>query len=142
MTTDRELGTPAEALLSDGEIFMVTRRCIDAWNRGDAAATAATYTDDVVYRDPKIVGLLEGGDALLRYLRKFFDVWSTDFVVTDERRIAGENAQLCMWDVVMTHRSSGRSTTISGMDLCVVRGGQLSRDEAFMDTLPLEALKA
>jgi ketosteroid isomerase-like protein len=102
---------------------------------------AATYTDDVIYRDPRIRGLLHGNGELRRYLSKFFAVWDVRFTVTDERRIVGENAQLCMWDCEFTHRTTGRSVTLAGMDLCEVRGGQLSRDEAFMDTLPLEGIK-
>jgi len=128
-------------LYTNEYIFDVTRHCIDEWNRGDLDATLATYTGDVIYKDPKIRGRLHGNAELRRYLEKFFRVWTTTFVVTDEQRIVGENAQVCMWDCEMTHRGTGRSCVLSGMDLCVVNGEQLSRDEAFMDTLPLEELK-
>ena len=38
--------------------------------------------------------------------------------------------------------AGGETITIHGMDICEVRGTQLSRDEAYMDTLPLTELMA
>jgi hypothetical protein len=132
---------PPTELYSDEHIFHTTRTCIDAWNAGDLEWTLSTYTNDVSYRDPKIRGVLNSNADLRRYLDKFFKVWGMTFTVTDERRIAGENSQLCMWDCAFVHLPSGREVTISGMDLCVVRGDQLSTDHAFMDTLPLERVR-
>ncbi|WP_052665843.1 nuclear transport factor 2 family protein [Nitriliruptor alkaliphilus] len=139
MNSDGTEGPPS--LMSDEEVFAATRRCIDAWHTLDVATTLASYTEDVVYRDPKTRGFIVGHDQLGRYLDVFFRVWDMRFHIIDERRLAGQNGQLCMWDVEATHRRTGRSTTISGMDLCLVEDGRLSRDEAFMDTLPLETLK-
>jgi ketosteroid isomerase-like protein len=126
--------------LTDEQIFKATRDCIEAWNSLDLEATLATYTDDVVYRDPKTRGKIHGKDALRRYLTKFFAVWDMQFTVVEEHRLAGQDAQLCMWDCEIRHRAGGAPITVSGMDICGVRGTQLCRDEAFMDTLPLEAL--
>jgi ketosteroid isomerase-like protein len=126
--------------LTDAQIFRATRDCIHAWNSLDLEATLATYTDDVVYRDPRTRGRIHGKADLRRYLSKFLKVWDMQFTVVEEHRLVGQDAQLCMWDCRIRHRSGADSITLSGMDICGVRGGRLSRDEAFMDTLPLEAL--
>lgn len=128
-------------MLTDQEIFKATRDCIAAWNTLDLEGTLATYTDDVVYRDPKTAGKIIGKDALRSYLRKFFKVWDMQFRVTEEYRLAGLDGQLVMWDCDITARAGGETRTVSGMDICMVRNGQLSRDEAFMDTSVLAVLR-
>ncbi|WP_067904366.1 nuclear transport factor 2 family protein [Nocardia vaccinii] len=130
-----------ESLLSDEEIFGATLRCIEAWNTLDVEKTLATYTDDVDYRDPATRGAIKGKDDLRRYLRKFFEVWDMQFRVVEDRRIAGANAQVCVWDVEITPRNgSGPAVVQRGMDMIHVRGDQLSRDHAFMDRLTLPKL--
>ena len=128
-------------MLTDQEIFKATRNCIDAWHTLDVEKTLATYTDDVIYRDPKTSGKILGKDALRSYLRKFFKVWDMRFTVTEEHRLAGLDGQLVMWDCDITSRASGEMKTVSGMDICMVRDGQLSRDEAYMDTAVLSLLR-
>jgi steroid delta-isomerase-like uncharacterized protein len=132
---------PSETLLSDAEIFAVTKRCIDAWNSLDLEATLATYSDDVVYRDPGSGEQINGKADLRRYLAKFFETWNMQFRVLEDRRIAGADAQVCLWEVDVTRAGGdGRSITVMGMDIIHVRNGQLTRDEAFVDRLPLQEL--
>ena len=129
-------------MLKDHEIYKATRDCIAAWNTSlDLEATLATYTDDVVYRDPKTNGKIVGKDALRSYLRKFFRVWDMQFRVTEEHRLAGLDGQLVMWDCDISARAGGEMRTVSGMDICMVRGSQLCRDEAYMDTSVLALLR-
>jgi uncharacterized protein (TIGR02246 family) len=128
-------------MLTDQQIFKATRDCIAAWNTLDLEATLATYTDDVVYRDPKTSGKIIGKDALRSYLRKFFQVWDMQFRVTEEYRLVGLDGQLVMWDCDITALDGGETKTVSGMDICIVRGHQLARDEAYMDTSVLSLLR-
>ncbi|MEZ2391917.1 nuclear transport factor 2 family protein [bacterium RCC_150] len=125
-------------LLSDQDIFAATQNCIDAWNTLDLETTLATYTDDVVYNDPACRGRIHGKDDLRRYLRKFMQKWDMQFRVLEDRRIEGANAQVCLWEADIRLRDSdGPTITQAGMDIIHVRDGQLSRDEAFMDRLPM-----
>lgn len=128
-------------LLSDEAIFAATRHCIDMWHTLDVEKTLSTYTDDVIYSDPKIKGVINGKDDLRRYLTRFFRVWDMNFRIVEERRLAGMNGQLCRWECDIQHRKGGPRIMIPGMDVVEVRGEQLSRDQAFMDTLPLMELK-
>ncbi|QTI69033.1 nuclear transport factor 2 family protein [Gordonia polyisoprenivorans] len=131
---------PTEQLLSDEEIFAATKRCIEAWNSLDVEATLQTYTEDVDYRDPAATGTIQGRERLRRYLTKFFKVWDMQFRVLEDRRIAGANAQVCVWEVDITPRDGSAPTiTEGGMDLIHVRGNQLSRDHAYMDRLTMTA---
>ncbi len=127
-----------EVLLSDEEIFGATLNCIAAWNTLDLETTLATYTDDVVYQDPGTRGRIYGKDDLRRYLTKFMRKWEMTFRVLEDRRIEGANAQVCLWEVDIRQRGGdGPTLTQPGMDIIHVRDGQLSRDEAFMDRLPM-----
>ncbi|HZP15826.1 MAG TPA: nuclear transport factor 2 family protein [Nocardioides sp.] len=130
--------TSNETLLSDAEIFAATKNCIEAWNTLDLENTLATYTDDVVYQDPGTQGQIHGKADLRRYLTKFLQKWDMRFRVIEDRRIVGADAQVCLWEVDIRLRDgSGAMITQPGMDIIHVRGGQLSRDEAFMDRLPM-----
>ncbi len=128
-------------MLTDQEIYSATRNCIAAWNTLDLEATLATYTDDVIYRDPKTSGKIIGKADLRRYLTKFMKVWNMQFRVIEEHRLAGLDGQLVMWDCDISAAEGGETRTVTGMDICMVRGGQLCRDEAFMDTSVLAALR-
>lgn len=128
-------------MLTDQEIYDATRNCIAAWNTLDLEATLATYTDDVIYRDPKTSGKIIGKDDLRRYLTKFMKVWNMQFRVVEEYRLAGLDGQLVIWDCDIAARAGGEVRTVAGMDICMVRGTQLCRDEAFMDTSILAALR-
>lgn len=126
--------------LSDEEIFAATRKCIEAWNSLDVEAVLETYTDDVVYRDSGTDGTIEGKERLRRYLTKFMSVWDMQFQVLEDRRIAGADAQVCIWNVDIRRRGTdGPTVTQMGMDIIHVRGDQLSRDEAFMDRVAMKA---
>ncbi len=129
-------------MMTDKEVFQATRNCIAAWNSLDLKATLATYTDDVVYRDPKTQGKIIGKPALTAYLTKFFRVWNMQFRVIEERRIVDMDGQLCMWECDISLRDGGETKTVTGMDICVARGTQLCRDEAFMDTTVLAQLRS
>lgn len=130
--------TSSETLLRDEEIFAATANCIAAWNSLDLEATLATYTDDVVYSDPGTCGRIHGKDDLRRYLTKFLEKWDMQFRVLEDRRLDGANAQVCLWEVDIRLRDGdGPRITVPGMDIIHVRDGQLSRDEAFMDRLPM-----
>lgn len=130
-----------EKLLSDDEIFKATANCIAAWNTLDVEKTLATYSEDVVYQDPGTHRQIIGKPALRKYLTRFFQVWDMVFHVIEDRRIAGANAQVCMWTVdIKRHGTDGPTVSCPGMDIIHVRDGQLTRDEAFMDRLPMQIL--
>ena len=129
-------------MLTDQEIFQATRRCIDAWNTLDLEATLETYTDDVVYCDPKTGKRIIGKAHLRRYLAKFFVRWDMQFEVTEEYRLEGLDGQAVLWNCAIRRREGGPWRHVRGMDICMVRGRQLCRDEAYMDTDVLRALMA
>ncbi len=129
-------------MLSDQQIFQATRHCIDMWNTLDLEATLGTYTDDVIYCDPKTGRRIIGKDNLRRYLRKFFERWDMQFEVTEEYRLEGQDGQAVLWNCAIRRREGGPTRMVRGMDICMVRGHQLCRDEAYMDTNVLTRLMA
>ncbi|MFJ9562864.1 nuclear transport factor 2 family protein [Streptomyces fuscichromogenes] len=127
------------ALLRDEEIFAATRRCVDAWNSLDLEAILGTYAEDVVYQDSGSNGRILGKAALRRYLTKFLKMWDMRFAITEERRIAGADAQVCLWTVEV-RRQDGQGDVVktTGVDIIHVNeAGELSRDEAYIDRVAL-----
>ena len=128
---------------SDEGIFAATLRCIEAWNTLDLEAVLATYSEDVVYQDSGSGGVIHGKAALRDYLLKFLRVWDMQFTVTEDRRIAGADAQVCLWDVAIRRRDrrGGEVIHTSGIDIIHINErGELSRDEAYIDRVPMQAL--
>jgi ketosteroid isomerase-like protein len=127
-------------MLTDEEVFAATRNCIEMWNTLDVEKTLSSYTDDVSYFDPGVKGHIRGKDELRRYLTRFFRVWEMQFRVLEDRRLAGMDGQVCLWEVDVRRVGGDKKVTVRGMDLIEVRGNQLCRDEAFMDRQALQEL--
>ncbi len=129
-------------LLGDGEIFALTERCITAWNDGDPEAILSTYSDDVVYRDPALDRPILGKADLRRYVGAFLRAWDMRFDVTENRRLAGADAQVCLWLARVRRRDgTGPTVTVPGIEIIHIREGLLCRDEGYMDLAPLLPLR-
>jgi uncharacterized protein (TIGR02246 family) len=55
------------------QVVPVTKKDVDAWNNNDAAALAATYTDDAVHVTPG--GPIYGREAIEKYFADRFQKW-------------------------------------------------------------------
>jgi ketosteroid isomerase-like protein len=127
-------------MLTDEQIFAATRNCIEMWNTLDVEKALSSYTDDVLYFDPGVKGYIRGKDELRRYLTRFFRLWEMQFRVLEDRRLAGMDGQVCLWEVDVRRVGGDKQVTVRGMDIIEVRGNQLCRDEAFMDRQALQEL--
>ena len=113
---------------------------IAAWNAHDVEAVVACYTDDVVYIDPNTRGAVEGANALRRYLTKLFDRWEMHWTVKELFPLADEDGSAALWRASLTNRATGRTAEIDGMDLVLIEGGRVRRNEVYYDRVALAAL--
>ncbi len=113
---------------------------LDAWTSQDVERVVSLYTEDVRYRDPNTRGYVEGRDALRRYLRKLFDAWQMTWHEREVFDLDGTDGVAFLWHA--TFRRPGKDLVVEadGMDLALLRGDQLARNEVYFDRAVLAPL--
>src|ERR1700689_2042384 len=93
------------------EARMITHRFAEAAARGDGAAMAALFAEDVTYHTPTLTADLPGKELTLRYLavgtRIVDDLDYTDEVSDDERLIL-------FWKGILDRREISGATVLAG----------------------------
>lgn len=115
-------------------------RAIEAWNRQDVEEVVACYTDDVVYVDPNTRGPVEGADAMRRYLTKLFGRWQMHWTVKEIFALADADGSAARWHASLTSRATGNTAEVEGIDLIIIEGDKIKRDEVYYDRVPLAAV--
>lgn len=108
-------------------------RFLDAWNAQDVERVTACYTEDVRYRDPNTRGHVEGHEALRRYLRKLFAAWQMSWASREVFELAGGDGVAFLWRATFRQPGGGPVVEADGMDLAVLRGDLLARNEVYFD---------
>ncbi len=115
-------------------------RFLAAWNSQDVERVVATYTEDVHYRDPNTRGHVEGRDAMRRYLRKLFAAWQMTWAQREIFQLAGTDGVAFLWHATFRRHGGSQVVEADGMDLALVRGEQLARNEVYFDRAVLAPL--
>ena len=116
---------------------------LDAWNSQEVDRVVGVYTDDVTYLDPNTRGAVEGSDALRRYLTKLFAVWEMHWAFV-EGYVAGADEDTCTvkWHATLRRAGGSERIEVDGMDLVVVEGDRIKRNEVYFDRAVLAPLLA
>jgi ketosteroid isomerase-like protein len=122
------------------QLIAMSEGLLDAWNRQDVEAVVACYTDDVVYVDPNTRGAVEGADAMRRYLRKLFDRWEMHWSLREVFPLADVDGSATLWHA--SFRKPGGELTVEadGMDLVILDGERVKRNEVYFDRAVLAPL--
>jgi len=115
-------------------------RFLAAWNQQDVDQVLACYTDDVRYRDPNTRGDVLGHEALRRYLTRLFAGWQMTWARREVFDLAGGSGVAFLWRATFRRGDDPRVVEIDGMDLAVVRGDRLERNEVYFDRSALQPL--
>lgn len=110
---------------------------LSAWNRQDVEQVVACYTEDCIYRDPNTRGAVEGRAALTRYLTRLFRDWRMHWSLREFFPFADGSGGAFLWDARLTPATGGTSRAVSGMDLVLLRGEHLARNEVYFDRMAL-----
>jgi len=113
---------------------------LDAWNSHDVERVVACYTDDVRYRDPNTRGHVEGCDALRRYLRKLFAGWQMTWAAREIFELRDADGGAFLWRATFRRPGGTLVVEADGMDLAVLRGARLARNEVYFDRALLAPL--
>lgn len=114
----------------------------DAWNSQDVEAVLDRYTEDVVYRDPNTRGAIEGRDAMRRYLTKLFSRWQMHWATRDSFLFGETDGIAVLWRATLQPLGSDRKVEIDGMDLVLMDGDKVRRNEVYFDRAALAELFA
>ena len=120
----------------------LTTRFLDAWNSQDVERVVTCYTEDVRYRDPNTRGDVEGRDAMRRYLRKLFASWQMTWARREVFELASTPGVAFLWHATFRRPGGAEMIEADGMDLVVLRGDQLVRNEVYFDRAVLAPLLA
>jgi ketosteroid isomerase-like protein len=106
---------------------------LEAWTSQDVERVLDCYTKDVRYHDPNTRGDVVGREAMGRYLTRLFAGWEMTWAAREVFDLAEEDGVAFLWRA--TFRRPGRDGVIEidGMDLAVLRGERVARNEVYFD---------
>jgi uncharacterized protein (TIGR02246 family) len=122
------------------EIDRLIARFLDAWNSQDVERVLDCYTEDVRYRDPNTRGHVEGRDAMRRYLKKLFAAWRMTWARREVFALGGDDGVAFLWRATFRRAEGSEVVEADGMDLALLRGERLSRNEVYFDRSVLAPL--
>jgi len=126
--------------MSESQWTARAERFLGAWNRQDVEGLLACYTEDVVYRDPNTRGEVRGRDAMGRYLRKLFGAWKMHWTLREAFPLAHADGAAVLWHASFQRSGGAQTVEADGMDLVLMEGERLKRNEVYFDRVVLAPL--
>jgi hypothetical protein len=118
----------------------LARQVLEAWNSHDVERVVACYTPDLVYRDPGTRGEVRGADAFRRYLTKMFASWRMHWSSREVFPLDDGNGSAILWRATLTPVGGNTTVEVEGMDLAMLEGERLKRNEVYFDRAALAPL--
>ena len=126
--------------MDEATMYRVAEHTLDAWSRQNVEEVLACYTSDLVYVDPNTRGPVEGVERMRRYLTTLFGQWDMKWRLKEARLFAAGDGCAVLWDATLKPAGGEKEAIISGMDLVIVRGELISRNEVYFDRALLAPL--
>jgi ketosteroid isomerase-like protein len=126
--------------MDENHLQQLVDRFLKAWNSQDVESVVACYTDDLTYRDPNTRGAVQGADAMRRYLTKLFAAWEMHWSSREIFRLEHIDGGAFLWHATFQKTGDDRVVEADGMDLAIIRGDRLERNEVYFDRSVLASL--
>jgi SnoaL-like domain len=110
---------------------------LSAWNSQDVERVLACYTDDLVYLDPNTRGPVVGRAAMRSYLTKLFRRWKMTWAGDEMFPLYGNDGTVIRWAATLAPWGGDRSVEVCGLDLVLLEGDLIQRNEVYYDLSPL-----
>ncbi len=94
------------------------------------------------YRAPNALGHVEGREALVRYLTRLFAGWQITRARREAFDLRDDDGGAFLWRATFRRPGSDQVVEVDGMDLAVLRGDKLARNEVWFDRAALVPLPA
>lgn len=118
-------------------LVSIADNILSAWNEQDVEKTLACYTEDCVYVDPNTRGPVVGHDNLRRYLTSLFQRWRMHWSRREIFPLEDGSGSTFLWHATLTPAAGGKTVEIDGIDLALLRGDKLCRNEVYFDRMAL-----
>jgi ketosteroid isomerase-like protein len=118
----------------------ISRQVLEAWNTHDVERVLACYTPDLVYRDPGTRGEVRGADAFGRYLTRLFGSWRMHWAAREVFPLEDGAGAAFLWHARLAPVGSDTGVEIDGMDLALLEGDRLKRNEVYFDRAALAGM--
>lgn len=112
-------------------------RFLDAWTSQDVQRVLDCYTDDLRYHDPNTRGDITGRESMRRYLTRLFAGWEMTWAAREVFDLAEPDGVALLWRATFVRKGADKVIEIDGMDLAVLRGDRLVRNEVYFDRAAL-----
>ncbi len=122
------------------ELIKLSESVLGAWNLQDVEKTVACYTPDLQYLDPNTRGVVNGAEAMGRYLRKLFGAWEMHWSLRDVFPFSDVEGGAFLWHATLKKPGSEKTAEVDGMDLVIVEGNRIKRNEVYFDRAALASL--
>jgi ketosteroid isomerase-like protein len=106
---------------------------LDAWTTQDVARVLDTYTEDLVYTDPNTTRPISGRAAFARYLERLFSEWTMSWALREAHPIDGGAGAQVLWTGNFRRSAGGPIAKIDGMDLVLLDGDRIQRNDVVFD---------
>lgn len=126
--------------MDEKRMYELTDEFLDAWNSQDVESVVAIYTGDLTYVDPNTRGPVKGADAMRRYLKKLFDRWKMHWSLREAFLLDGRNGCAVLWHARFQLPDGGTTVEADGMDLVIMSGDRVARNEVYFDRAVLAPL--
>jgi len=113
-----------------------------AWNSQDVERVSACYTENLVYRDPNTKGDIRDRSSFKRYLKKLLGAWDMTYTTREASALKEMDGYALLWRAVIRRPDEKGEVEIEGMDLVVMEGDLISRNEVYFDRALLPPLMA
>ena len=113
---------------------------LSAWNTQDVEAVLDRYTDDLRYLDPNTRGPEFGRDAMRAYLTKLFGRWTMTWAAGEIFPLGETDGVAIRWTGTLAPAGEEESVAIGGLDLVILEGDLVKRNEVYFDRAPVGAL--
>ena len=126
--------------MNQNELVTFAQRFLSAWNSQDVERVVGCYTEDIRYRDPNTKGAVKGAEAMRHYLRKLFASWTMHWTFREGFPFADEEGAAVLWHASIRKSDSGQAVEVDGMDLILLRGDRIARNDVYFDRTALQSL--
>lgn len=126
--------------MDEKKMVEISRAFLDAWDSQDPERVLACYTDDVYYVDPNTRGAIRGAEDLRRYLVKLFAAWDMKWSLKEAHLFEGGDGCAALWRARISKPGGETAVELDGMDLIMVRGEKIERNEVHFDRTVLMPL--
>lgn len=128
--------------MEKAKAYELAERILSTWNSQDVEKVVGCYTDDLVYLDPNTRGEVRGADAMRRYLRKLFAAWQMHWTLREAYPLANLQGAAVLWHASFRKPGTEKTVEAEGMDLVILRGDRIERNEVHFDRAVLAPLMA